>query len=79
MTSAAGAASRPSRSVTYQTAMAQRISRAKQRVKAADAAFSMLPEPERAERLRAVQHVLYLIFSTRATPRPQAPTCSAVT
>jgi RNA polymerase sigma factor (sigma-70 family) len=41
--------------------MAQRISRAKQRIKGTG--FGMPPEPERAERLRAVQHVLYLIFN----------------
>ncbi|HTE64076.1 MAG TPA: sigma-70 family RNA polymerase sigma factor [Solirubrobacteraceae bacterium] len=41
--------------------MAQRISRAKQRVKAAS--FRAPPEPERTERLDAVLHVLYLIFN----------------
>ena len=43
--------------------MAQRISRAKQRIKAAGSSFGMPPEPERAERLRVVLHVLYLIFN----------------
>ncbi|MFI7611573.1 RNA polymerase sigma factor [Nonomuraea terrae] len=43
--------------------MAQRISRAKQRVKAAGATFGMPQESERAERLRVVLHVLYLIFN----------------
>jgi RNA polymerase sigma factor (sigma-70 family) len=43
--------------------MAQRISRAKQRIKATDAAFRMPPEPERPDRLRAVLHTLYLIFN----------------
>jgi predicted RNA polymerase sigma factor len=43
--------------------MAQRISRAKQSIKAAGARFSMPPEIERAERLRVVLHVLYLIFN----------------
>ncbi|GAA3436780.1 RNA polymerase sigma factor [Kutzneria kofuensis] len=43
--------------------MAQRISRAKQKIKAAGAKFSMPPEGERDERLRAVLHVLYLIFN----------------
>jgi RNA polymerase sigma factor (sigma-70 family) len=43
--------------------MAQRISRAKQSIRAAGAAFE-LPEPtERAARLGAVLHVLYLIFN----------------
>ena len=43
--------------------MAQRISRAKQRIKAAGGGFQLPPEPERAERLRVVLHVLYLIFN----------------
>ena len=43
--------------------MGQRISRAKQRIKAAGSGFVMPPEPERAERLGAVLHVLYLIFN----------------
>jgi RNA polymerase sigma factor (sigma-70 family) len=48
--------------------MAQRISRAKQRIKAAGAAFEMPPEPERAERMRVVLHVLYLIFNEGYAP-----------
>jgi RNA polymerase sigma factor (sigma-70 family) len=43
--------------------MAQRISRAKQRIKAAGAAFDLPPEAERAERLGVVLHVLYLMFN----------------
>jgi RNA polymerase sigma factor (sigma-70 family) len=43
--------------------MAQRISRAKQRLRETDIPFAMPPEPERAERLRVVLHVLYLIFN----------------
>jgi RNA polymerase sigma factor (sigma-70 family) len=43
--------------------MAQRISRAKQRLKTDGASFELPPEPERAERLRVVLHVLYLIFN----------------
>jgi len=43
--------------------MAQRISRAKQRIRATGARFEMPAEPERAERLRVVLHVLYLIFN----------------
>ena len=43
--------------------MAQRISRAKQSIRAAGVGFEMPPEPERAERLRVVLHVLYLIFN----------------
>jgi len=43
--------------------MAQRISRAKQSIKASNASFSMPTEDERAARLSAVLHVLYLMFS----------------
>jgi DNA-directed RNA polymerase specialized sigma24 family protein len=39
--------------------MAQRISRAKQRIKAAGASFAMPPADERTERLQVVLHVLY--------------------
>jgi RNA polymerase sigma factor (sigma-70 family) len=53
--------------------MAQRISRAKQRIKETGAQFTMPPEHERAERLRVVPHVLYLIFNEgyTATSGPQ--------
>jgi predicted RNA polymerase sigma factor len=43
--------------------MAQRISRAKQRVKSSGVPFRMPTLRERAERLGAVLHVLYLIFN----------------
>jgi RNA polymerase sigma factor (sigma-70 family) len=43
--------------------MGPRISRAKQRIKAAGASFELPSEPERADRLRVVLHVLYLIFN----------------
>jgi RNA polymerase sigma factor (sigma-70 family) len=43
--------------------MAQRISRAKQGIKATAIAFQMPPESERADRLRVVLHVLYLVFN----------------
>jgi RNA polymerase sigma factor (sigma-70 family) len=43
--------------------MAQRISRAKQSIKAAGGTFVLPPEGERAERLQVVLHVLYLIFN----------------
>ena len=43
--------------------MAQRISRAKQRVKATGIPFTMPPVSERADRLRVVLQVLYLIFN----------------
>jgi RNA polymerase sigma factor (sigma-70 family) len=43
--------------------MTRRISRAKQRVKASGIPFSLPPPAERAGRLAAVLHVLYLIFN----------------
>ena len=46
-----------------ETTMAQRISRAKQTIKAGGGEFSLPNERDRAARLRAVLHVLYLIFS----------------
>jgi RNA polymerase sigma factor (sigma-70 family) len=43
--------------------MAQRISRAKQNIRASGASFTMPDPSDRAERLRAVLHVLYLVFN----------------
>ncbi len=43
--------------------IAQRISRAKQRIKASGIPFRLPPEPERADRLQVVLHVLYLVFN----------------
>jgi RNA polymerase sigma factor (sigma-70 family) len=43
--------------------MAQRISRAKARIRATGTRFAMPPGEERAERLGAVLHVLYLVFN----------------
>lgn len=43
--------------------MAQRISRAKQRIRSSGVPFRMPGDSERAERLDAVLHVLYLIFN----------------
>ncbi|WP_222853472.1 RNA polymerase sigma factor [Fodinicola acaciae] len=43
--------------------MGQRISRGKQKIKAAGARFQLPPAAELAERLRIVLHVLYLIFN----------------
>jgi RNA polymerase sigma factor (sigma-70 family) len=43
--------------------MAQRISRAKQSIKSTGIRFDLPPEPERADRLRVVLHVLYLVFN----------------
>ena len=53
--------------------MAQRISRAKQRIKASGVPFRLPTPAERAERLRTVLHVLYLIFNEGyATQQPAA-------
>jgi predicted RNA polymerase sigma factor len=46
-----------------EASMAQRISRAKQTIRAAGSRFAPPPEAERADRMRAVLHVLYLIFN----------------
>ena len=46
-----------------ETTMAQRISRAKHSIKTSGAPFRLPATPERTERLRAVLHVLYLIFN----------------
>ena len=43
--------------------MTRRISRAKQRIKDSGMPFGLPPAAERAERLGAVLHVLYLIFN----------------
>jgi RNA polymerase sigma factor (sigma-70 family) len=43
--------------------MAARISRAKQRIRAAGSSFTLPDDAEREERLRVVLHVLYLIFN----------------
>ena len=43
--------------------MAQRIARAKQRIKASGVPFAMPTRDEQAARLRSVLHVLYLIFN----------------
>jgi predicted RNA polymerase sigma factor len=56
--------------------MAQRISRAKQGIKASGAPFAMPAGPERAERLRVVTHVLYLIFNEGYT-RTDGPDLTA--
>ncbi|MEU8382147.1 sigma-70 family RNA polymerase sigma factor [Streptosporangium sp. NPDC048865] len=46
-----------------ETTMAQRISRAKQRIRTSGVPFRMPAPPERARRLGSVLHVLYLIFN----------------
>jgi RNA polymerase sigma factor (sigma-70 family) len=43
--------------------MAQRISRAKERIKATGMGFELPPEAERPDRLRVVMQVLYLVFN----------------
>ena len=60
--------------------MAQRISRAKTGIKASGVPFSLPTNQERAQRLRAVLHVLYLIFNEGYTasggPHLQRPELS---
>ena len=60
--------------------MAQRISRAKQAIKASGIPFRIPADDERAERLRAVLHVLYLIYNegytSSAGPDLQRPDLS---
>ena len=46
-----------------ESTMAQRISRAKQRIKDSGIPFAMPTDRERAERLASVLHVLYLVFN----------------
>jgi len=43
--------------------LAQRISRAKQKIRTSHVPFELPPADERAERLRVVLHVLYLVFN----------------
>ena len=45
----------------------QRISRAKQQIKASGAEFRMPPDPERSERMVAALHVLYFIYNEGST------------
>src|ERR1700739_461143 len=49
--------------IVPEATMAQRISRAKQTIKASGVPFRLPSQPERIERLPAVLHVLYLVFS----------------
>jgi RNA polymerase sigma factor (sigma-70 family) len=46
-----------------ETTMGQRISRAKARIKDAGSTFTLPPEAERSDRLRAVLHTLYLVYN----------------
>ena len=61
--------------------MAQRISRAKQTIKASGAPFCLPTQHERSQRLEAVLHVLYLIFNegytSSAGPQLNRPELSA--
>jgi len=43
--------------------MAQRISRAKTKIREADEPFALPPESDRSVRIRSVLHILYLLFS----------------
>ena len=60
--------------------MAQRISRAKQRIRASSVPFQLPTDKEQAEPLRSVLHVLYLIFNegylSSGGPHPQRPELS---
>jgi RNA polymerase sigma factor (sigma-70 family) len=47
--------------------VAQRISRAKQRIKAGGAKFQMPPDAELPDRMTAATHVLYLVFNEGST------------
>ena len=58
--------------------MAQRISRAKATIKATGMRFELPHRAERIARLRAVLHVLYLIFNEGYTAT-RGPSCSAPT
>src|SRR4029079_5351322 len=53
----------PRPSAAPEPPMVQRISRAKQRIRAAGASFDLPPPAEQAERLRVVLHVVYLVFN----------------
>src|SRR5260370_1824526 len=57
--------------------MAQRISRAKNNIKASGVPFRLPTSQERVERLRVVLHVLYLIFNEGYTSSagPQLQRC----
>jgi len=46
-----------------ESTMAQRISRAKQKIRSSGLSFTMPPSGERAARLRVVRQVLYLVFN----------------
>jgi hypothetical protein len=50
--------------------MAQRISRAKQSIKNSGIPFQLPTTEERVQRLRAVLHVLYLIFNFKPSSPP---------
>ena len=58
--------------------MAQRISRAKQQIKNSRLPFRLPSEPDRADRLAVVLHVLYLVFN-EGYASTSGPTCSAPT
>ena len=56
-----------------ETTVAQRISRAKQRIRASGARFQMPPDGERSARLTSVLQVLYLVFNEGSTASSGAP------
>ena len=49
--------------LTPEATMAQRISRAKAKIKASGEPFTLPPPDQRSERMRSVLHVLYLLFN----------------
>jgi RNA polymerase sigma factor (sigma-70 family) len=59
--------------------IAKRISRAKDRIRAAGARFEPPAEPDRGERLGVVRHVLYLMFNEGYAPPAPARRCTAPT
>jgi RNA polymerase sigma factor (sigma-70 family) len=58
-----------------ESTVGQRISRAKQRIKASGAGFQMPPRAERSERIVAVLRVLYLIFNEGYTASSGSALC----
>ncbi len=57
--------------------MAQRISRAKQSIKASGVPFRLPTNQDRAQRLRVVLHVLYLIFNEGYTSQRRPATAAS--
>jgi RNA polymerase sigma factor (sigma-70 family) len=60
-----------------ETTMAQRIGRAKQRIKATGSSFELPPDSEWPDRLAAVLHTLYLVFNEGYTATSGPDLCRA--